>query len=98
MTDEHLGLYGKYHVERVDGKPIAGCFVLEYTDTRAWPALLAYADSCGDPVLAEDLRTTVRVWQRHLPDHLQLMAVAPVPDQPQDGTNWPQPHADRDVQ
>jgi hypothetical protein len=41
-----VGLVGKYRVDRVDGKPLAGgCFVLEYGDPLAVAALEAYADA-----------------------------------------------------
>lgn len=54
-----LGLVGKYHVERVDGKPLAGgCFVLEYGDPLVREALAAYARSASEAgylQLAKDL-------------------------------------------
>jgi hypothetical protein len=57
------GLYGKYRVERVDGRGIAlGCFVLEFDDPKAWDALLTYAETCeawGNPAVAADLRKRV---------------------------------------
>ena len=57
------GLYGKYRVERVDGKGIEhGCFVLEFGDPKAWDALLTYAETCearGNVTLAGDLRKRV---------------------------------------
>lgn len=59
------GLYGKYRVERVDGKPIRACFVLEYLDDlHANKALLEYAFSVErvNPELAKDLRTEWGKW------------------------------------
>jgi hypothetical protein len=57
--DRQRGLYGKYHVERADGKSKGPYFVLAYTtDPHAAVALAAYADSCEAdyPQLAADLR------------------------------------------
>jgi folylpolyglutamate synthase/dihydropteroate synthase len=57
--DKSKGLYGKYRVERIDGKERGPYFVLDYAhDPHAIPALLAYADSCKAeyPELARDLR------------------------------------------
>lgn len=63
------GLYGKFHIERTDGRSALGekhehCnyFVLDIThDKYAKDALLAYAKACeGEyPFLADDLRMTV---------------------------------------
>lgn len=58
--DQQRGLYGKYRVEKVNGKPVGRVFVLAYdTDPHARTALAAYADSCAEdyPQLAADLRT-----------------------------------------
>lgn len=60
--DTQRGLYGKYKVERIDGKPRGPYFVLDYAhDPHAVAALLAYADSCEAefPALAADLRKLV---------------------------------------
>lgn len=72
MGDTSRGLYGKFFVERTDGKSAPGqkhhdCdyFVLDIThDPYAKAALLAYADSCEAqyPLLAADLRS------KYLPD------------------------------
>ncbi len=66
MGDKNRGLYGKFHIERTDGKSAPGekhhgCdyFVLDLThDPHAIPALRAYADACEAdyPLLARDLR------------------------------------------
>lgn len=59
MTSKELGLIEKYIVERVDGKLVRWCFVLEDTDPLAVPALQAYADAAeaaGYVALASDLR------------------------------------------
>ena len=45
MAQKDRGVYRKYIVERVDGKPVGWCFVLQDTDPLAVPALLAYADA-----------------------------------------------------
>lgn len=61
MTER--GLYGKYRVERVDGKDKGPYFVLGYTsDPHAAVALAAYAASCEAdyPQLAADLREALR--------------------------------------
>ena len=65
MGDKKRGLYGKFHIARVDGTDAAGkkhdgCeyFVLDIThDPHAIRALHAYAASCHReyPLLAEDL-------------------------------------------
>lgn len=54
-------MYPKYHVEKLNGKPVGPCFVLEFDDPHARAAVAAYADSCeGDyPALAADLRRTL---------------------------------------
>lgn len=65
MGDRTRGLYGKFHVERTDGKSAPGekhheCeyFLLDLThDKYAVPALRAYAEHCAAeyPKLAADL-------------------------------------------
>lgn len=58
MPDTAVGLYGKYRVEKVNGKPTGPVFVLAYsTDPHARAALAAYAESCRAdfPQLADDL-------------------------------------------
>ena len=66
MGDPAKGIYDKFRVERRDGSDAPGgkhdgCvyFVLDLIhDKHAFPALLAYADSCEAeyPLLAADLR------------------------------------------
>lgn len=66
MNNKTRGLYGKFFVDRTDGRSALGekhygCeyFVLDLThDKHAMAALRAYADSCEDenPLLAADLR------------------------------------------
>jgi len=63
--DRNRGLYGKYRVERVDGKPIKGghCIVMEVGDWNTHAAIHAFADSVeldGYTSLASDLRRLVR--------------------------------------
>lgn len=65
MGDKNRGLYGKFHIERTDGKSAPGqkhenCryFVLDLDhDPFAMPALQAYAKACKEenPALAHDL-------------------------------------------
>lgn len=44
--EKQIGLYGKYHVDRVDGKPITqGCIVLEFKDPIARPAIQFWAET-----------------------------------------------------
>lgn len=79
-TDHERGLYGKYHVERIDGSSEPGgkhadCkyFVLDLThDKHALPALEAYALSCQDeyPLLAQDLIALARSNKRVQTDPL----------------------------
>ena len=61
-TQEKLnsGLTKRYNVERVDGKPVGECIVLEFRDPNARPAIAAFADAVekdGYVNLANDLRT-----------------------------------------
>lgn len=70
MGDPNRGLYGKFYVERTDGKSAPGqkhdgCeyFILDLDhDKNAVPALEAYAASCEAeyPLLASDLREKVK--------------------------------------
>lgn len=62
--DTERGLYGKYRVEKVNGKPVGQCFVLEERDPHAVAALRAYAESCiGEfPRLATDLEDMADRW------------------------------------
>jgi hypothetical protein len=63
--DTERGLYGKYRVEKVNGKPIGEAFVLEQHDPHAVAALRAYAESCVAefPSLATDLSLMADRWQ-----------------------------------
>jgi hypothetical protein len=63
--DSERGLYGKYRVEKINGKPVGTCFVLEERDPHAVAALRAYAESCiGDfPRLATDLEDLADCWE-----------------------------------
>jgi hypothetical protein len=63
--DRDRGLYGKYRVEKHNGKPVGECFVLEAHDPHAIAALRAYADSCvGDfAPLATDLAELADRWE-----------------------------------
>lgn len=65
MSDKNRGLYGKFKVERTDGRSLDGqkhenCryFVLDLDhDPFAVPAIKAYAEACQEkyPSLADDL-------------------------------------------
>jgi hypothetical protein len=59
VNKKERGLFEKYHVERVDGKPMpAGCIVLEWKDTNAWPGIAAFSRavrSAGYLQLSDDL-------------------------------------------
>lgn len=66
MDDKEKGLYKKYNVSRVDGKPMGWCFVLEEKDPRAIPALEAYAISArevGYQKLYDDLKIVIEKMQ-----------------------------------
>ncbi len=59
MSDKEEGLYGKYRVERVDGKPMpAGCIVMEWKDPSARRAIRTFSDcvkKAGYLQLSDDL-------------------------------------------
>jgi len=60
--DRKLGLYGKYKVERIDGRPLKGdyCIVLEIGDPNTWSAIAAFAMDVkrdGYDRLSDDLLT-----------------------------------------
>jgi hypothetical protein len=71
MTGKDVGLFEKYRIERVDGRPIEWAFVLEASDPLALVALEAYAmaaDSAGYGQLAADLRVkTAYIRMRYHP-------------------------------
>lgn len=70
MGDKTRGLYGKFYIERTDGKSEPGqkhhnCdyFVLDLThDPFAWMALAAYSRACEKeyPLLSADLDEKIR--------------------------------------
>lgn len=59
VNTKEIGLFEKYHVERVDGKPMpAGCIVLEWKDPNAWPGIAAFSRAvrlAGYLQLSDDL-------------------------------------------
>lgn len=59
MPQKEKGLIKKYHVERIDGKPMPeGCIVLEWKDESAWPAIAIFSREVrkkGFQALADDL-------------------------------------------
>ena len=49
VKDKSRGLFEKYTVDRIDGKPLkGGALVLEWGDTNAHPAIRAYSRSVRD--------------------------------------------------
>jgi hypothetical protein len=62
--DRERGLYAKYRVEKLNGKPVGQCFVLEENDPFAPFALLAYAEACKltYPQLTRDLIQMAYRW------------------------------------
>lgn len=64
LDDTERGLYHKYDVRRVDGKPVGECFVLAHDDPYAAIALRNYAIHCAKthPQLSEDLTAMARRW------------------------------------
>lgn len=85
MSDKDCGLYGKYRVERVDGKPVEWAFVLNDTDPYTPFALLAYARACERdyPALASDL-TSKAVTLREREEQRRQARRAPDVDAAQD--------------
>lgn len=70
VDDRERGLYAKYRVEKINGKPVGECFVLEAHDPNAIPALRAYAQACEGEfaTLAADLAAMADRWEaEHLP-------------------------------
>lgn len=63
--DTGRGLYPKYRVEKINGKPVGECFVLEEHDPHAIAALRAYAESCCTEFqsLATDLVLMAERWE-----------------------------------
>lgn len=62
MGDRNRGLIGKYHVSRVDGKPVGDCIVLPLEDPNSWDALMTWANVVewdGYKELANDVRMKV---------------------------------------
>lgn len=65
MSSKALGLYAKYNVERVDGKPVDDCFVMELRDANARAALRTYIDAVkknGYEMLAVDIEKKLSTW------------------------------------
>lgn len=59
MSDRENGFYGKYRVERIDGKPITkGCVVMEFKDPNGRAGIKAFSKAVradGYDILANDL-------------------------------------------
>lgn len=66
LEEKHRGLYGKYHVERVDKKPMNhGCIVLEWNDPAARRGIEAFAEAVRDKgylQLADDLESRLEAY------------------------------------
>jgi len=63
MSDKERGLYQKYTVQRLTGRPVKWAFVLEDTDPLTPFALAAYASAArerGYHALADDLKAKAR--------------------------------------
>lgn len=64
MSGKRQGLFHKYNVTRVDGKPIkGGCIVLEWDDPNALVAIAAFArrvSRYGYPFLGLELENELR--------------------------------------
>lgn len=46
--DKERGLYDKYHVTRLDGKPVGACIILEFKDPLARIGIAAWAKAVRD--------------------------------------------------
>ncbi len=46
--EKHKGLYQKYKVEKLSGRPIGDCIVLEFDDPIAKDAIVTWAKSMRD--------------------------------------------------
>lgn len=59
------GLFKKYKVERLDGKELTPCLVMEVKNKHARKALITYAESVQEeyPILAHDVFNMVREWK-----------------------------------
>lgn len=66
MDKRKQGLFEKYYVERLDGKPmVSGCIVLEWQDKNARAGIKAFADAVrkdGYTVLADELEERLKVF------------------------------------
>lgn len=80
VHDKQQGLYARYDVKRIDGKPLAdgGAFVIEMDDPIGLYALRVYASlarASGYHQLADDLVSRVRIAERV---HRKKMDALPV--------------------
>lgn len=74
IQKKNMGLYHRYDVARVDGKPVSWCFVLEDTDPLAIDAIRAYASACyrkGYGVLARELEAKAEEMRKRIPLELR---------------------------
>lgn len=64
--NSELGLYPKYRVEKLNGKPVGEFFVLEAHDPFALDAISVYAVACSAeyPQLSIDLAAMAARWQQ----------------------------------
>ncbi|CAN5146003.1 hypothetical protein BH11ACT6_BH11ACT6_34760 [soil metagenome] len=67
--DPERGLYPKYRVEKLSGKPVGEVFVLEAHDPFALDAISVYAVACSSkyPQLSVDLAAMARRWHDNQP-------------------------------
>ncbi len=75
LNEKSKGLYGKYCVSRIDGKPLKGdyCIVLEIDDPNTWGAIAQFAIDVkkdGYDKLSEDLFNMLNwVTQKQVKDY-----------------------------
>lgn len=79
VGDHERGLYPKYRVEKLNGKPVGEFFALEATDPHAVAAVRAYANSCAGEFnpLAVDLWAMSDRWAKA---HLDLKVCKHCPE------------------
>ena len=69
MSDRQRGFYKKYNVERLDGKPIKNCVVLEFDDPNARIGISAFSKAVradGYIKLANNLDTLLQYFEDDL--------------------------------
>jgi len=74
MNNKERGLYQKYNVERVDGRPTGDCIVLEFKDPNARAGIRAFSKEVkkkGYSPLADDLDEQCEFWDKYDKDMKQ---------------------------